>query len=119
MGAQTASPAPIMSRSSTAAPWSSPVRVPVIAGPRPTPVEGSGRIRPGGMLFLSQPTRGGDPRANRNPSKLDENGADEPGYRAEVPDVWRPTMFLLCLIAALAGTPLRQAEAAGDLARSL
>jgi hypothetical protein len=28
-------------------------------------------------------------------------------------------MFLLCLIAALAGTPLRQAEAAGDLARSL
>jgi hypothetical protein len=28
-------------------------------------------------------------------------------------------MLLLCLIAALAGTPLRQAEAAGDLARSL
>jgi hypothetical protein len=28
-------------------------------------------------------------------------------------------MFLLCLIAALAGSPLRQAEAAGDLARSL
>jgi hypothetical protein len=33
--------------------------------------------------------------------------------------MWRPTMRLLCLIAALAGTPLRQAEAAGDLARSL
>ncbi len=33
--------------------------------------------------------------------------------------MWRPTMFLLCLIAALAGTPLRQVEAAGDLARSL
>lgn len=33
--------------------------------------------------------------------------------------MWRPTMFLLCLIAALAGSPLRQAEAAGDLARSL
>jgi hypothetical protein len=28
-------------------------------------------------------------------------------------------MVLLCLIAAMAGTPLRQAEAAGDLARSL
>jgi hypothetical protein len=28
-------------------------------------------------------------------------------------------MFLFCLIAALAGTPLRQAEAAGDFARSL
>jgi hypothetical protein len=28
-------------------------------------------------------------------------------------------MLLLCLIAAMAGTPLRQAEAAGDLARSL
>ena len=33
--------------------------------------------------------------------------------------MWRPTMSLLCLIAALAGAPLRQAEAAGDLARSL
>jgi len=33
--------------------------------------------------------------------------------------IWRPTMLLLCLIAALAGSPLRQAEAAGDLARSL
>ena len=30
--------------------------------------------------------------------------------------MWRPTMFLLCLIAAMAGSPLRQAEAAGDLA---
>ncbi len=29
----------------------------------------------------------------------------------------RPTMFLLALIAAIAGTPLRQAEAAEDLAR--
>jgi hypothetical protein len=28
-------------------------------------------------------------------------------------------MFLLCLIAALSGTPLRQAEAAEDFARSL
>jgi hypothetical protein len=37
----------------------------------------------------------------------------------EVPAMWRPMMFLLCLIAALAGSPLRQAEAAGDLARSL
>jgi hypothetical protein len=33
--------------------------------------------------------------------------------------VWRFTMSLLCLIAALAGSPLRQVEAAGDLARSL
>ncbi|MGO9469930.1 MAG: hypothetical protein ACLQIB_35810 [Isosphaeraceae bacterium] len=32
--------------------------------------------------------------------------------------MWRPTMFLLCLIAALSGTPLRQAEAASDFARS-
>ena len=30
----------------------------------------------------------------------------------------RLTMFLLCLIAALSGTPLRQAEAANDFARS-
>ncbi len=33
--------------------------------------------------------------------------------------MWRLMMFLLCLIAALSGTPLRQAEAANDLARSL
>jgi hypothetical protein len=33
--------------------------------------------------------------------------------------MWRLTMFLLCLIAALSGTPLRQAEAADDFARSL
>jgi hypothetical protein len=33
--------------------------------------------------------------------------------------VWRLTMFLMCLIAALSGTPLRQAEAASDFARSL
>jgi hypothetical protein len=33
--------------------------------------------------------------------------------------VWRFTMFPLCLIAALSGTPLRQAEAADDFARSL
>jgi hypothetical protein len=33
--------------------------------------------------------------------------------------MWRPTMFLMCLIAALSGTPLRQAEAASDFARSL
>jgi hypothetical protein len=33
--------------------------------------------------------------------------------------VWRFTMFLVCLIAALTGSPLRQAEAARDLARSL
>ncbi len=32
--------------------------------------------------------------------------------------MWRLTMFLLCLIAALSGTPLRQAEAASDFARS-
>jgi len=32
--------------------------------------------------------------------------------------MWRLTMFLLCLIAALSGTPLRQAEAANDFARS-
>lgn len=31
----------------------------------------------------------------------------------------RPTMSLLCLIAALAGAPLRQGEAADDLARSM
>src|SRR4051794_17413769 len=33
--------------------------------------------------------------------------------------MWRVTMYLLCLIAALSGTPLRQAEAADDLARSI
>ncbi len=33
--------------------------------------------------------------------------------------MWRLSMFLLCLIAALSGAPLRQAEAASDLARSL
>jgi hypothetical protein len=32
--------------------------------------------------------------------------------------MWRLTMFLLCLIAALSGTPLRQAEAADDFART-
>jgi len=32
--------------------------------------------------------------------------------------MWRSTMLLLCLIAALSGTPLRQAEAASDFARS-
>ena len=32
--------------------------------------------------------------------------------------MWRLTMFLLCLIAALSGTPLRQAEAADDFARA-
>jgi hypothetical protein len=32
--------------------------------------------------------------------------------------MWRPTMFVLSLIAALAGTPLREAEAANDFARS-
>jgi hypothetical protein len=31
--------------------------------------------------------------------------------------MWRLSMFLLCLIAALSGTPLRQAEAADDFAR--
>jgi hypothetical protein len=33
--------------------------------------------------------------------------------------MWRLSMFLLCLIAALSGTPLRQAEAADDFARSI
>ena len=33
--------------------------------------------------------------------------------------MWRQSMLLLCLTAALSGTPLRQAEAASDLARSL
>ena len=33
--------------------------------------------------------------------------------------MWRHAMFLLCLIAALSGTPLRQAEAASDFTRSL
>jgi hypothetical protein len=33
--------------------------------------------------------------------------------------MWRLSMFLLCLIAALSGTPLRQAEAAHDFARSI
>jgi hypothetical protein len=33
--------------------------------------------------------------------------------------VWRLTMFLLCLVAALSATPLRQAEAADDFARSV
>ena len=32
--------------------------------------------------------------------------------------MWRSTMLLLCLIAVLSGTPLRQAEAASDFARS-
>jgi hypothetical protein len=38
--------------------------------------------------------------------------------KMEVGAVRRPTMVLLCLIAALSGTPLRQAEAASDFARS-
>src|SRR6516164_4806962 len=33
--------------------------------------------------------------------------------------MWRLTMFLMCLVAALCGTPLRQAEAASDFARSI
>jgi hypothetical protein len=33
--------------------------------------------------------------------------------------MWRLTMFLLCLFAALSGTPLRQAEAASDFARAV
>jgi hypothetical protein len=37
----------------------------------------------------------------------------------EVPAVWRSTLLPLALLAALTGTPLRQAEAAADLARSL
>jgi hypothetical protein len=32
--------------------------------------------------------------------------------------MWRLTMLLFCMIAALSGTPLRQAEAASDFARS-
>jgi hypothetical protein len=31
--------------------------------------------------------------------------------------MWRLMMFVMCLIATLSGTPLRQAEAAGDFAR--
>ena len=31
--------------------------------------------------------------------------------------MWPRTMLLLCLLAALSGTPLRQVEAAGDFAR--
>jgi hypothetical protein len=33
--------------------------------------------------------------------------------------MWRLLMFFLCLIAALSGTPLRQAEAADDFVRSI
>jgi hypothetical protein len=33
--------------------------------------------------------------------------------------MWHLSMLLLCLIAALSGTPLRQAEAADDFARSI
>ena len=33
--------------------------------------------------------------------------------------MWRHLMLVLCLIAASSGTPLRQAEAASDFARSL
>jgi hypothetical protein len=33
--------------------------------------------------------------------------------------MWRLSMFLLCLIAALSGTPLRQAEAADDFVRAI
>lgn len=33
--------------------------------------------------------------------------------------MWRMTMLLLCLIAAVSGAPLRQAEAASDFARSI
>jgi len=33
--------------------------------------------------------------------------------------MWRSTMLLLCFLAALSGTPLRQAEAASDFARSI
>jgi hypothetical protein len=33
--------------------------------------------------------------------------------------MWPRTMFVLCLLASLSGTPLRQAEAASDFARSI
>jgi hypothetical protein len=33
--------------------------------------------------------------------------------------MWHSTMLLICLIAAVSGTPLRQAEAASDFARSV
>ena len=33
--------------------------------------------------------------------------------------MWRPTMSLMCLIAALSGTPLRQAEAAHDFSHAI
>jgi hypothetical protein len=33
--------------------------------------------------------------------------------------MWRRTMLLICLISAVSGTPLRQAEAASDFARSV
>jgi hypothetical protein len=33
--------------------------------------------------------------------------------------MWQSAMFLICLVAALSGTPLRQAEAASDFARSV
>ena len=33
--------------------------------------------------------------------------------------MWRLTMFVLCLFAAISGTPLRQAEAAADFVRAV
>ncbi len=33
--------------------------------------------------------------------------------------MWRPTMSLMCLIAALSGTPLRQAEAVHDFSHAI
>jgi hypothetical protein len=53
------------------------------------------------------------------PSDLDLTCAIPAVYSLEVAAMWRWVMFLLCLIAAISGTPLRQAEAASDLARSL
>jgi hypothetical protein len=40
------------------------------------------------------------------------------GAYRKIDGMWRLSMFLLCLIAALSGTPLRQAEAADDFART-
>ena len=39
--------------------------------------------------------------------------------RRKIDAMWRLTMFFLCLVAALSGTPLRQAEAAADYARTV
>jgi hypothetical protein len=77
------------------------------------------------------PIRGAERARRRDPARyrhgvterrphswLDQNRASLRRYRPGVGPMWRCTMFLMCLIAALSGTLLRQAEAANDFVRS-